>query len=85
MRVSSEPGQACATHQARTEVARDVLLTNGHQAPEGLLSRHVHQQDGGNWGLGLAVAVLGVVDRVGLQHAEQVRLAARGKAQYEVL
>ena len=36
VRVSSEPGQACATHQARTEVARDVLLTNGHQAPEGL-------------------------------------------------
>ena len=65
-----------ATHQARTEVPCDVLVTNGYQAPEGLLSRHVHQQDGSNRGLGLTVAVLGVVDCVGLQHAEQVCLAA---------
>lgn len=42
----------------------------------GYLGRHVHEQHGGDGRLGLAVAFLGSVKRVGFQHPEQVLLAA---------
>lgn len=38
------------------------------------LSRHVHEQHCGHWGLGLAVALIRPVDGVGLQDAVQVLL-----------
>lgn len=63
------------THQTRAVIARQVLLTDGHQTPEGLFCRHVHEEDSGNGALGLTVPVLGVVDRVGLQHVEHVTLS----------
>ena len=42
----------------------------------GYLGRHVHEQHGSDGRLGLAVALLGSVQRVGLQHPEQFLLAA---------
>ena len=41
----------------------------------GYLGRHVHEQHSGDGCLGLAVALLGSVQCVGLQHPEQVLLA----------
>ena len=43
--------------------------------PEGLLRRHIHQEQSGDWGHGLAVSVDRVQDGVGLQHAVQLGLS----------
>lgn len=40
------------------------------------LRRHVHEEHGGDGSLSLTVALLGTVQRVRLQHAEQVLLPA---------
>lgn len=42
------------------------------------LSRHVHEQNGGDGSLGLAVSLLRPVQSVGLEDAEQVLLTAEG-------
>ena len=65
------------THQSRAVVSRHIFITDGSQTPEGLLCGHVHQQETGYGSLGLAVAHLGPVDGVGLQHLKQGLLSAR--------
>ena len=51
---------------------RGAVLVLSHPAAH--LGRHVHEEHGGDGGLGLAVALLGPVQRVRLQHPEQVLL-----------
>lgn len=50
-----------------------------HPGPR-YLSRHVHEQHRSNGRLGLAVALLRAVQRVGLQYTEQVLLAMKRTA-----
>ena len=63
-------------YQSWAVVSGQVFITDGDEAPEGLLRRHVHEEDGGQRGLGLTVAVRWVVHCVRLQDVEQVLLPA---------
>ena len=63
------------TYQSGAVVAGQVFLTDGHEAPESLFGRHMHEEDGSYWGLSLAIAIHRVVDGVGLEDTEQVVLS----------
>ena len=67
------------THQTRAVVVLQIFVTYRHQTPERLLRRHVHQQQRGDGGLGLAVALYRSVDGVGFEHLKQRLLSETWK------
>ena len=55
------------------------MFADLRQAVEGCLPRHVHEQRGSDGRLRLAVAVVRMQQRVGLEHAAQLRLAKQAE------
>lgn len=57
------------------EVSANVVVTQGHEGPESMFRRHVHQQNGSYWALGLAIANLGLIHCKCLQYVEKISLS----------
>lgn len=55
-------------------VCLDLLTPTPNGSTYADLSRHVHEQHGSHWGLGLTVALVRPVDGIGLQDSVQVLL-----------
>lgn len=55
-------------------VCLDLLTPTPNRSTYADLSRHVHEQHGSHWGLGLTVALVRPVDGIGLQDSVQVLL-----------